>query len=76
MRNESFYNLVKDAKKLKKEYKSYLHPKYTDDDKVRKLKQKVYSIKIIEWKLDMVWMYITSDITYGEMLEFLKINKP
>lgn len=74
MKDPVFYDLVKNARKIKKQYKSYFHPKYNDDVAIRRLKRKIYSIEIIEWKKDALWSYLNNEMTYKEMLDYLQIK--
>ena len=48
MKDPVFYDLIKNARKIKKQYKSYFHPKYNDDLAIRRLKRKIYSINTIQ----------------------------
>ena len=75
MRNGEFYSMVKNAKEIKEIYESYFHHNYNEDQKIRRIKNIIYSIEIIEWKKDALWQYLNNEMTYEEMLEYLKIEE-
>lgn len=74
MRNDDFVELIKNVKAIKYQYKKLIGNK-ENTTLIKQIKRGIYVINIIDWKKDAVWKYLNDEITYNEMLGYLKVDR-
>ncbi len=73
MKNDDFVELIRNVKTIKYQYKRLVGRK-ENDTLIKQIKRGIYSIKIIDWKKNCVWQYLNDELTYNEMLGYLKVD--
>lgn len=74
MKNNDFIELIRNIKYIKFQYKKIVGKK-ENDILVKQIKRGIYSIEIIEWKKNCIWQYLNDELTYNEMLGYLKVDR-
>lgn len=59
--NWDFGQVVANIEVLKNTYVGFLSP-FFNSAKIREWKEKIYSLKIAEWRCDRLWEYLNGDI--------------
>ena len=73
MKNDDFVELIRNVKTIKYQYKKLVGKK-ENTTLIKQIKRGIYVINIIEWKKDCVWKYLNDELTYNEMLGYLKVD--
>ena len=74
MKNNDFIELIINVKYIKFQYKKIVGKK-ENDVLIKQLKRGIYSIDVIDWKKNCIWQYLNDELTYNEMLGYLKVDR-